>query len=116
MTPEQKLQTLLLQDVQVSALVANRVRFDMAEESDAMPYVVLIRDETAAMHTMCGVIDNPDVTFDVHCWAERRSTASELGEAVRTAMQAAGMSVVGYEGGFSQEVEASATVLKVVFD
>jgi hypothetical protein len=116
MIPEKKLQSLLLGDAPTAALVATRVRMDLAEEADAMPYVVFVRDETGAMHTLCDVIDNPDVQFEVHCWAASRMGAEALASAAKAAMQAAGMSVVAHEAAFSREVDAHCAVLKVVFD
>lgn len=116
MIPEKKLQSLLLQTAAVTALVGIRVRMDMAEETDVMPYMVLMRDETDAMHTLCEVIDNPDVHFEAHCWAATRLEAESLAGAAKTAMQGAGMSVTAHEGAFSREVAAHCAVLKVVFD
>lgn len=116
MIPEKKLQSLLLTDAATAALVATRVRMDLAEEADAMPYVVLMRDETSAMQTLSDVIDNPDVLFEVHCWAATRLDAETVAAAAKAAMQGAGMSVVAHEGAFSREVGAHAAILKVMFD
>lgn len=116
MIPEKKLQSLLLNDAPTAALVAARVRMDLAEEVDAMPYVVLMRDETSAMHTLVDVIENPDVQFEVHCWAATRLDAETVATAAKAAMQGAGMSVTAHEGAFSREVGAHAAILKVVFD
>lgn len=116
MTPEKKLQSLLLSDAPTAALVGTRVRMDLAEEADAMPYVVLMRDETNAMHTLSDAIDNPDVLFEVHCWAATRLTAETVAATVKAAMQVAGMRVVAHEGFFSREVGAHAAILKVMFD
>lgn len=116
MTPEKALQTLLLTDAATAALVANRVRMDLAEDADAMPYLVLMRNDTGAMQTLCCAIDNPDVVFEVHCWAATRLAAETVAEAVKAAMQVAGMSVQAHEGAFSREVGAHATILKVMFD
>ena len=116
MTPEKKLQSTLLTHTATAALVGTRVRMDMAEEADAMPYVVLMRDETAQMHTLGSVIDNPAVVFEVHCWAATRADAETLAGSVRLAVQAASMSVTAHEAAFSREVGAHASILKVLFD
>jgi hypothetical protein len=116
MIPEKKLQSSLLAAAPVAALVSNRVRMDLAEETDAMPYVVVMRDETGAMHTLSSAIDNPDVVFELHCWADTRLAAETLAGAVKDAVQAAGWSVTEHQGAFSREVGAHATVLKVVLD
>jgi hypothetical protein len=116
MIPEKKLQSALLAAAPVAALVGTRVRMDLAEETDAMPYVVCMRDDTGPMHTLSDVIDNPDVVFELHCWADTRLAAETLAGEVKAAVQVAGWSVTEHQGAFSREVGAHATILKVILD
>ena len=116
MIPEKKLQSTLLAAAPLTALVGTRVRMDLAEESDATPYVVCMRDDTGPMHTLIDQIENPDVVFELHCWADTRLAAETLAAAAKTAVQNAGWSVTEHQGAFSREVGAHATILKVILD
>lgn len=99
----------------LAALVGSRVAIDRAEPDWAAPFVVLARETTTAMHTLSDEIDNPDVAFDLRCWATSRTQANAVAVKVRAALRAAGQVITDEQGGYSDEIALHCTVLKVLW-
>lgn len=115
-TVEERLTAMLTTHAPLTALVGQGVYQDRADPEAPAPFVVLSRASTAAQHTLCAEVDNPDVQFDVHVWAATRQQAEAVADAVKDAVRAGGGVCTGREGGYSDEVALHATMLKVVVD
>ena len=105
-----------LQAAPVVALVGARIFFDRADQDTPAPFVVLGRDTTADTRTLATTIDNPDVLFDVRCWAETRLQAEQIAAAVKAAVEAVYGGVTERTAGYSDEVALHCAILKVVID
>ena len=99
----------------LATLVGNRVAIDRAEPDWAAPFVVLAREGTTPMHTLSDEIDNPDVAFDLRCWATSRTQADAVALQARAALRAAGQVITDQQGGYSDEIAMHCTVLKVIW-
>ena len=115
-TPEQTLLDTLRQDASVSALCGGRVYPDRAPEDAVTPFAVFTREATGQMQTLSVLIDNPDVTFDVRCWADTRAKAEQLATAIQTACADAKMGIETRESGYSDDFALHAAILKIVLD
>lgn len=116
MSPEKTLLDALQVDQDVTDLVAERIRFDRADEGDQVPFVVLGREDAEGFSTLGSVIDNPDIPFAINCWGGTRLQAEQLADACQAALQSQGISVAQRSAGYSDEVSLHAAILKVLLD
>lgn len=116
MSPEKSLLDALQADEDVAALVADRIRFDRADEGDLVPFVVLGREDAAGFTTLSDQIENPDIPFSINCWAGTRLQAEQIADACQQALHKSGIAVMQRTAGYSDEVSLHAAILKVLLD
>lgn len=112
-TAETALRTLLLAAPAVTALVAQRVKADRAEQSDPLPFAVYTRTGTEPFTTIDGATLGARVALELQCWADSRSQADALADACEAAIRAGGQLVTGRAATTDTELDLQATVLAV---
>lgn len=88
MTLLEGLRALLVDDGDLTDLTAARIRVTQADESDAMPYVILHQVSDPSLYAMSGEAGLAMSRVQVDCVARSPLGALELSEAVRTALSA----------------------------
>jgi len=115
MSEEVNIVTLLKAHAGLAALVGSRIAIDRAEPEWAAPFVVIAREATANLQTLNDEIDNPDVSFDLRCWAASRTQADTVADQVSAALRTAKQVITDRQGGYSDEISMHCTVLKVLW-
>ncbi len=116
MSPEKTLLDALQASEALSALIADRIRFDRADEGDLVPFVVLGREDATGFTTLSDQIDNPDIPFAINCWAGTRLQAEQIADACQAALNGQGIAVMQRSAAYSDEVSLHASILKVLLD
>lgn len=118
MTPIDKIMAAIKANATVAGLVGTKIFLDAADETVSAPFVVIGREpsEDDTMQTLCDLIENPSVTFDVRCWAVNRSSAEALADACVSACFSAGHYIKARDAGYSDVVDLSCAIIKVVLD
>lgn len=70
-------------------LVSGRIRFDMADERDPLPFVVLRQVGNEPIRGLDRTLHARRETFQIECWAAQRSQAATLQSVVEDALVAA---------------------------
>lgn len=91
MSAESILFSTLTADAGVAALVSDRVYPDLVPQNKQAPYIGYERVSTDPIRTVHGTVVASNVVLVVACWADTRSGAEQVADAVAAAMQAAGM-------------------------
>ena len=95
----------------ITALVSTRIYPDALPEGCAYPAIVFTRESTEAIVTIGGVKLADDVTFTISAWAETRTAADAVADALEVALRAAGHGVTGRDGGFDSETGLLASTI-----
>ena len=116
MSAETALHAVLVADAAVAALVGVRVRAERAEQTDARPFVVFTRTGTEPYVDLSGAVLAAQVSLDVQCWADTRTVADALADAVAAAVRAVPtQSVLGRSGGYDPDLDAEVAILNVLW-
>lgn len=116
MSAESALTSVLLAASAVTAIAGQRIRSDKADETDAQPLVVFSRTGSEPTVALDGTHLRTRVALDVQCWAQTRTAADSLADAVSTAIRAqTSQAVVGRAGAYDPEVGAHVSVLNVLW-
>lgn len=83
--------TALLASAPLVALVAQRVRADIAGDRDAAPYVVVRRKAVEREFALNDALLAKRELFEIECWADERLSTVDMEEAVVAALLAAGL-------------------------
>lgn len=110
------LRALLVADVAVAALVADRVRSDRAEQDDGPPYVAFTLTDTEIERCLDGSKASETAVFEVECWATSQTAANALADAVEEALDGVFQPVVGRTTAYDGGLDLCATVLTVRWD
>lgn len=73
------------------ALVGQRIRPDLAEATDELPFIVFKRASLTRHAGMDGTVLGETETFEIDCWGGTRSLSISLSELVLDALDAAGL-------------------------
>lgn len=98
----------------VTALVSTRIYPDAFPEDCARPAVAFSRAGTDPIVTIGGTVLGQDVTMQIMCWADKRSEADAVADAVVTACAAAGYSYTGRTSGYDEELGAHVATVDIV--
>jgi hypothetical protein len=116
MSAESALRAVLVADATVAALVGQRVRAERAEEDDVRPFVVFTRTGTEPYTDITGLLLASQVSLDVQCWANTRTAADALADAVSAAVRAVPTQTVqGRSGGYDPDLDCEVTLLNVLW-
>lgn len=116
MTPEQTLLQTLQASSTVAGICSGRIYPDRAPEDALTPFAVFSRESTGSQQTLCAAVANPDVVFDLRCWADTRAQVEQLASACADACTDAGMGLQGREAGYSDDYALHGAILKVMLD
>lgn len=117
MTPEEFVYSTLTGAAGVTAIVGAgadaRIYPDEAKEGAALPLIVYERQQSEMTHTVHGALAVTRTTVAVTCWADKRSAAEALCDAVQTALRTADAWAVDRDGQYETETEAYGAVVAV---
>jgi hypothetical protein len=88
-TAAEDLRTALLAHAELTALVGQRVRFDMGAETDICPFLVLRQVGNSPERGLDGTLHARRETFQVESWGDTRSQSATVHAAVEAALAAA---------------------------
>lgn len=90
MSAESALYAILSGSSGVTALVGARVYPDVIPQDQALPAIAYARSGTEPVVTIHGTVEAEFAQMSVQCWAESRTSAEQVAQAVSTALSAAG--------------------------
>ena len=116
MSAETSLRAILVADATVAGLVGTRVRAERAEQGDPRPFVVYTRTGTEPYVDLQGTVLASQVSIDVQCWANSRTAADALADAVSAAVRAvSGQTVTGRSSGYDPDQDCEVSILNVLW-
>lgn len=104
MSAESEIYSTLSGDVDVAALVGVRIYPDMIEQGADVPAIAYSRASTDLEQTIGGAIITTTTTMVLTCLDDGKAGAEDLADKVVSALQTAGMVVVGRSGSYSPDV------------
>lgn len=113
MTMEADLYSLLSADAPLAALVGTRIAADRMDQGVTRPFVVFTRTGTEPQQNLLGDVLATRATFDIQVWADSRTVAEQVADAVQTALVADHRAIVNRSGGYDADLDLEATVLSV---
>ncbi len=113
MSMESDLRALLVAYAPLLALVSTRIAADRIEHGTVLPFVVFTRTGTEPVQNLTGDVLANKATFDVQCWANTRSSAETVADAIQAALVADGRAIVGRASGYDADLDLEATVISV---
>lgn len=76
----------------LAALVGDRIRPDLARETDAFPFVVFKRSGLTRHTGLDGTVHGTTETFEIECWGGTRTVSVDVSEQALLALDAAHLS------------------------
>lgn len=113
MSMESDLRALLAAYAPLAALVSTRIAADRIEQGAIRPFVVFTRTGTETIQTLNGAVHANKATFDVQCWANTRTSAEAVADAIQDALVADARAIVGRASGYDADLDLEATVISV---
>ena len=113
MSSETDLRALLVANGTLTALVSTRIVSDRMEQAAARPFVVFSRVQTENNYGLDGTLLAARVVFDVQCWADTRSSAEAVANAVDAVLLANQRAVLSRTSGYDGDLDLEATLLSV---
>lgn len=113
MSMESDLRALLVAYAPLTALVSTRIAADRIEQGAARPFVVYTRTGTEPVQTLDGTLHASKATFDVQCWADTRTAAEAVADAIQAALVADARAIVGRASGYDADLDLEATVISI---
>lgn len=117
MSAEADFVTLMKATSAVTALIGSgnsaRIAADRIEQGVVRPFIVYTRGATDDFQSLDGTIHDSKVTLEVQIWADTRSSAEAVADAVQTAVRGGNQTVSGRVGGYDGELDLEAAVLTV---
>lgn len=86
MSAAEDLRTALLAHAGLTALVGQRVRFDLGAEADAYPFIVLRQVSNSPQRGLDGSLHARREVFQVESWGETRSQSAQVHAQVEAAL------------------------------
>jgi hypothetical protein len=111
MSAETDLRAFLAADAPLAALVGNRISADRLQQGVARPFVVFVRSSTDRQRGLDGTVFASRVTFDIQAWADTRIAATQVADAVQTALETAHYFEVSRDGLSDQDLDIEADTL-----
>ena len=116
MSAETALRATLVAHTATAALVGQRVRAERAEQDDVRPFVIFTRTASEPYNTVDGAVLATLVSLDVQCWADTRTGADALADAVSAAIRAVPtQSVAGRSSGYDADLDLEVTNLNILW-
>lgn len=106
-------QFLTLVETPLAALVGTRISSDRMEQGKARPFVVFSRSSTEYQNTLDGTVEGSRVIFDVQVWADTRSSAEAVANAIEAALLTDQRPVLGRSSGYDPDLDLEASLLSV---
>ena len=113
MSMESDLRALLVAYAPLTALVSTRIAADRIEQGAIRPFVVFTRTGTEPIQTLDGAVLANKASFDVQCWADTRTSAESVADAIQAALVADARAIVGRASGYDADLDLEATVISV---
>ena len=113
MSAENELRSALLAASAVTALIAQRVTADRAEQGTPLPFVVFTRTGSEPFVTVDNVLLATRVFFEVQAWSESRTEADAIAEACQAAIRSAGQQVTNRSASTDPDMDLQASILTV---
>ena len=113
MSVESDLYTLLSGNAGITALVSTRIYPDVLPEECAYPAIAFSRARTEPLVGVSGQVFGADVDVSVGCWAETRTAADAVADAVETACAGGAFSRAGREAAVDPETGLFAAVVSL---
>lgn len=113
MSMESDLRALLVAYAPLTALVSTRIAADRIEQGAIRPFVVYTRTATEPVQSLDGAVHANKATFDVQCWADTRTSAEQVADAIQAALVADARAIVGRASGYDADLDLEATVISV---
>jgi hypothetical protein len=113
MTAMADLRALLVADSGVTSLVAQRVRFERAEETDELPYVVLLLADTENTYSLAGDLVAAKSVLQAQCWATSQVQAAAIAAAVSAVCLADRREVAGPAGEYVPDLGLEGAILTI---
>lgn len=113
MSLDTDLRALLVGNAGVTALVSTRIVQDRMEQGAGRPFIVFSRASTEFMNGLDGSVMGERVMFDVQCWADTRTSADAVANAVNVVLSANQRPVLSRTSGYDSDLDMEATLLSV---
>ena len=113
MSAETDFYALLTGSAGVTALVAQRIYPDAMPEKCAYPAVVFTRSSTEPVYLISGGMAAAEISLSVGCWAETRTQADQVADAVQAALIGSEFVMQRRDGAFDAETGLVATLIEV---
>lgn len=113
MSASTDLRDLLVAASAVTALVGQRVRFERAEQGDALPYVVLTLSDVERDIALDGSVGGAKSIFQIACWSNKRVQADAIASAVVAACLADQRVVTGPASEYVPELDVEGAIVTV---
>lgn len=98
----------------LTALVAQRIRPDKAQDSDAFPFVVYRRQSFEPLQGLDGTLFGTRHSMQIECWAETRAQSLSVADEAMAALLAADLPVeVSEPDGYDPQLGVLAVTLNV---
>lgn len=97
----------------LTALVANRIAHDAAEQKWGPPFIAIERTETEEQRTLSGELMGTRVVYDVSCWSKVRAEANTVADAAAAAILDAQQEVTNRSSAYDPDTDLVATVITV---
>lgn len=113
MSAATELRALLIASSPVAALVGQKIRFERAEETDPLPYVVLTLSDVERDQALDGSVGGSKSIFRAQCFAATRSTCDAVADAVAVACLADHRFIAGPEGDYIPDLDIEVATVTV---
>ena len=113
MSMESDLRALLAAYAPLTALVSTRIAADRIEQGAGRPFVVFSRTATEPVQSLNGTVHANKASFDVQCWADTRTSAEAVADAIQDALVADARAIVARASGYDADLDLEATVISV---
>lgn len=107
------LRALLVATGAITALVGQRIAADRIEQAAARPFVVFTRTATDRARGLDGTLHGVKTTFELQAWADTRTAADAVGDAVEAAIETAQHTVLNRSSGYDADLDLEATILTI---
>ena len=112
MSAESEVYAALAADTDLAALVADRIYPDTVPEECPLPALAFVRTGGEKFYGLDDSLHAERVRMRVVCWAETRTAANEIGDAVTAALVAAGLPPATPDADFAESVGEFAAVIE----
>ena len=112
MSAESEIYAAMIASTELAALVSTRIYPDSIPEECPLPALAFVRTGGEKFYGLDNTLHAERVRMRVVCWAETRTVANEVGDAVTDALVSAGLPPATPDADYAESVGEFASVIE----